>query len=287
MPLRMGSAIHAGLYTLYTENWNLDAAKEAFSQRWGSSIGMVLPKHYTHMTEGHGHIILENYHEDYNPHDGRAPHSFTPHRVLPEELNLAKLLHCEYTTDENGYVNFAETPIAVDWGGVPYAGQLDLLVESPDGSLYVVDFKTTGNWLGDSWIKRYKRSHQLRGYAAMVQIITGRPVLGVYVVGVYTGRAAADKYELWSHRSSVRSGIFGPYTFSDNMLFETRAWAAQWEGAIKAFRKTKSFPQNDRACQFCEFNRICDATPLARPRIMKREYDVSYPTGILASGADS
>ena len=56
---------------------------------------------------------------------------------------------------------------------------------------------------------------------------------------------------------------------------------------IEFYREHEVFPQNDKACQFCEFKSICHTTPPLREGKIRQEFVTRELTGVLASGADS
>ena len=81
--------------------------------------------------------------------------------------------------------------------------------------------------------------------------------------------------------------MFGPYLYSVPMLEETKNWVREHLAFIDLYRTMKAWPQNDKACQFCEFKSICHTTPPLREGKIRQEFVTRELTGVLASGADS
>lgn len=284
--IHAGRAIHAGLHELYIGEWDVEEAVRAMRSAWGS---VLPPPERAYLTVGYAEIILRNYAED------RARESFTPIRVKPDELNHSVIKHFDPSVDDEGYIVFAETPMAIEIApGFTWSGLIDLPVESHT-QLYIVDHKTTGQWLTERWAAQYARSYQLKGYARMVERLLDRPVAGVYINGVYTGAGADVPKAKWSTRTSVRNGLFGPYVFAPEQLDEVQVWATGHAAHVAACRDDAhgladpalAWPQNDRACDFCQFSDICHSPPATREAQLRMRFTRRELTGILASGADS
>lgn len=280
VPLHAGSAGHAGVYELHVNGWDLDRALAAMHRSWGDFKTPINSK-WSWLTPGHMELVLANYKED-REHD-----ALQPLRMRLDDINLKRwALDSTLTLDDEGYVVFAEQPIAVSFDDFVYAGKIDL--PATIGSTpYVCDFKFTSSWLTEFWASRYAYSHQMRGYVLLMQELTGRKFAGVYINGVYMGKEAGDEKEKWKRRTSSRSALFGPYLYSAQMLEETKAWVREHLKLIEFYKENELWPQNDKACQFCEFKSICHTTPPLREGRIRQDFVTRELTGVLASGADS
>lgn len=287
--LHTGRVLHAGLHEFYATG-DVEEAVRVIHEEWGS---VRAPAERSYLSAGHCEIIIRNYVED------RTRSVFEPLRIHKDEIDLTHVVSFTPSVDDEGYVVFAETPIAVTLpSSLQYAGLLDLPA-TVHGDIYIVDHKTTGRWLTENWAQKYARSYQLKGYVTILERILGKRVAGIFVNGIYTGKQAADPKAAWSKRTSYRNRLFGPYVFSPAELEDHENWALAWAATRQRYlvdqKITESagkdpalaWPQNDRACDFCEFAPVCHGSPAARPSILASRYHKRDITGVLASGADS
>lgn len=288
--LHTGRVLHAGLHELYATGWDVEEAVRVIHDEWGS---VRAPAERAHLTAGHCEIILRNYADD------RKGDALQPLRLRRTDLVDDHIVSFEPSVDDDGYIVFAETPIAVKLSDtLVYAGLIDLPA-SLHGELYIVDHKTTGQWVTERWARKYARSYQLKGYVAILEKLLGRRVAGIYVNGIYTGKEAADDKSKWSKRTSSRSRMFGPFVYSPAEIDEVQSWATGWIHTrdvysvlaasldARGLDPALAWPQNDRACDFCAFEPICGASPAAREAVIRMKYKERVLTGVLASGADS
>lgn len=288
----LGKVIHAGVHHLHMTDFDLDGAIEVVREAYGS---FVCPPG-DHRTLGFAEIVLRNYHED---RQGDA--------ILPLKLKLTDLLHenieaFDPHVDKDGVVHFAETPLAA-WldDETCYAGLIDLPA-TIHGPTYIVDHKTTSWWASEKSAREYADSFQLKGYAALLEAVTGIRPAGYYVNFIYTGKEAADDKEKWKKRSSVRSGLFGPYTVKPHEGEALKEWIAGWLQTIEYYRQQqekmqrdghrpeRAWPMNTGACNKyggCAFKELCHSSPVMRDGLIRMKYREKDLTGILASGADS
>jgi hypothetical protein len=283
-----GSALHAGIDHLYTQNWDIEGALDALRASWGDYVTPATIR-ANWLTLGHCEIILQNYAED------RFGEDIVPIRLRMEDINHDAVVEPAFQVDPDGFVSLVETPLSVHWpdaGGatIPYAGKIDL-PSIVAGTSAIVDHKTSSQWITEKWAEQYAMSHQFRGYKAILEILTGQKFDRVYINGIYTGKEAADDPSKWKKRTSVRSALFGPYIYSKQHLEETREWVENWLKTAEFYRELNWWPQNDRVCfkfgRPCEYYDLCKRAPHIRESAIKQEYKIRQLTGILASGADS
>lgn len=279
--LHAGRCLHIGIgWLLETKFTDLDGAVEKLREAWGDFKPNPLSRQ-AHLTLGHCEGILRNYHDDWKERE-----ISTPLKIHASMINSDAYALEQMWVDEDGNLAVAESPLAVRWGSIIYGGLIDY--PNQVGELYYVDdIKCTSQWVTDNWAHQYGRSFQLKGYLGMMQLLTGIPFAGVRIRGVFMGKEALDDDSKWSKRTSSRSAIFGPYTFSQKSIEETFEWAEQQLKLVEWYKEHGYYPMNDRACKMCEFASVCHANPAARIQELRRNFTKKDLTGVLASGADS
>lgn len=270
--LKAGTALHDGLETLYKTEWNLEEAEASLRASWGDYV-IPQARDKSFLNADHLCAVLRRYAEHY----------------ADEPREIVK------TADEL----FGERTFVLDWDGITVGGRVDLVQETTDGQLYLVDFKTTTGWLNSWWASRksFEIDHQLRIYTAAIQEELGVTLAGAYINALYMGEKADDPEEKWNKRKSSRFRLFGPYSFSPAMLEETHAWIEAGLDEIEyrrgldiGDRDEYAWPQNTAnryGCGKCEFEAVCSANPKVRDGLIEHRYVERELTGRLASGADS
>ena len=289
--LHAGRVLHAALNEFYASGRDVEAAVEAVHLTWGT---VTPPPDRAYLTAGHCEVIMRNYAED------RSKEAFEPLKLPYSDLKHDNIASFSASVDDDGYVVFGETPMAVRLSPHLNYGMLIDLPVSQHGLIYIVDHKTTGQWVGEAWARQYARSMQLKGYARGLELATGLKVAGVYINGIYTGKEAADEKAKWSKRKSRRNALFGPYIFQEHELDGVAPWVREWLKTAGHYRTTgrlkeklgtgtiaSAWPKNDRACDYCPFAKLCWESPVMREATLKRFYEHRPRTGILASGADT
>ena len=269
--LHGGSAFHEALHSLYTLRWDLGAAMDALRAGWGDFITPRVGKH-AYLTLGHLELVLERYFEDRTQN---------PTALEKGAIEGAERLH-------------AEDAIVFDWPGkdgrlLRVGGKIDLPTMLA-GERFIVDHKTTTSWLNNWWFaERFTLGHQFRVYGAAMKALTGETYSGAYVNGIYIGEKATDPPEAWKKRQSVPNSLFGPISFSEEMLEETWDWMDSAHALKEMHESRGHWPQNEAACGLyggCQFKVLCERTPKVRSAIARMEFDVVRNTGVLLSGAD-
>lgn len=295
LALTMGKALHIAIDHLYTHAWDVEGAISAALVSWGD-FALPVTHRLGYATKGHLETIIRNYSED------RDPAQVTPIRLRPEDLHADARTLAAFEVDDEGFIRLAESPLTIDWDGVPYGGMIDL--PNRMGSDYTLwDNKSSRNWISEHWAQKYAYSHQFRGYLGILRHLTGMPFDRVYVNGIYTGKEASDDSSKWGKRTTRRSQLFGPYIYSPSHIAETREWARGWlaraaENRERAARieaaggsGENAWLQNDTACfkfgEPCTYYDICKRSPHLREAVIKQLYTIRDFRGALASGADS
>ncbi len=293
-PLVAGKAGHVGLDMLHRGE-GIEIAVAEMRSAWGPRDPPSTAR-ASHLNRGAMEIILRHYAEEHLPR----------FHYTPVTLNAAALakegVFYDTSAVEGGVLHLAETPVVVELeAGMPYGGKMDLPVVGASGDHYLIDHKFTSQWVTASWAQRYAASHQFRGYTLMMRLLTGIDFKGVFINGIHMGKNATDDPSKWVGRSSKPFGLFGPYEYTTPQLDETKGWVKAWAGEDRYRQEEmklavlrsgpdapeRFWPQNDRACTFCEFAEVCAASPVVRPSILKRHFEEFTPSGFLASGADS
>lgn len=280
--LRAGTALHRGFYDLHFNGWNLDSANAKMAEAWGG-YKVAQASDWSHFTEGHLSLILDNYKRDW------AGSSLAPLKLRMDDLNLSKLAHHELKIDAEGYVTFAETPLAVDMGDYVHAGLVDYPTVT-GGTRNIMDWKTTSGNVTEYWAQKHAYSHQMRGYTLMMQEITGLDFAGAFIMGVHVGKMAGDDDDKWKRRTGSRSKLFGPFVYSKQQLEETKEWMRSWLKMIDYFDENEFYPAvglGSELCKRCDFLPVCKTTPPLREGRIRQDFITRELTGVLASGADS
>ena len=269
--MHAGTCMHEALHSLYTVRWDLGLAMDALRAKWGDFVSPKVGKH-AYLTLGHMEVCLENYFED---------RSLRPTALEKGAIEGAERLH-------------AEDAIVFDWRHsdgrlIRVGGKIDLPTMLA-GERFIVDHKTTTSWLNNWWFtERFSLGHQFRVYGAGMRALTGETYSGAYVNAVYIGEKAGDDVVKWKTRQSVPNALFGPISFSDDMLDETWEWM-EAAHRLKEFHAAAGvWPQNEAACGLyggCQFKVLCERAPKVRKAIARMEFDKVELTGVLMSGAD-
>jgi hypothetical protein len=75
--------------------------------------------------------------------------------------------------------------------GIDFVGRMDGIASDPAGVEWIVEIKTTGR-MDDRWRRRWRMASQLTGYTWAGEMERGRPVAGVYVVGIEMAKLPDD-----------------------------------------------------------------------------------------------
>lgn len=158
---------------------------------------------------------------------------------------------------------------------ISLSGHLDSLVTNThDGSLWVVDDKTTKGPLSAGYFQQYSPSNQMSLYSVAGKIILDQPVRGVLVraaqIGVGFTRFATAQ-------------VPRPTAVLLEWIDETKWWIEQ----AHAMALANYWPQNDRSCgQYggCPFQRVCSVSPTHRQAWLEEDFTRHYWNPLEARG---
>jgi hypothetical protein len=261
--MKGGSALHAGLNVLYTQDWDFKTACAAMEEEWAGFVPPLGGKH-SYMTLFHLQNVLGRYMDD-------------------REENSTQLEECEVLT------NVAERAITVNWEGLDIGGMPDLPVRFTNGQRFVVDHKCTASWVNDFWALKFKLGHQVRVYAGMLEVLTGESFDGGYINAIHMGPKGVDPPEAWEKRKSAQNMLIR-IDFTPAQMVETWEWIHARQQEIELWTHLDIWPQNEQACGDyggCEFIDLCKVGgKLARKAIASQQFTKKEPSGLLLSGAD-
>lgn len=268
-PIKAGQAFHDGL-EVWNKTGDIELGSRALRDSWGDH--KVRHEKYDYLSADHLVPILRRF---------CKAHSDTPR-----------------TTVKTGSEIFGERVFTINWNGTEVGGKIDLVEETEDGQVVGVDYKTSSSWINSHFATRrqFGLGHQGRIYTAAIERELDIKLAGFYFHGIYVGEHANEEDRDWSKQQSNPWQLFGPYTWNDRELEETRAWLEQGVRDIAYRREQES--EWDRAeyawpqdvawhCGNCPFKELCEANPVVRDGLIEHRYVERELTGRLASGADS
>ena len=270
-----GKALHAGMAVYYSHPDRQAAgplALDVVRAEWGDTPALP-PRHkYAHLTMGHVEVIFKNY-LDYAKHRDA---NFKPLTFAVEDLNLRDVVAAVWRINGEGRVIFGESKIIMNFpfthadGQIEnflYAGRPDLPIQQ-GGSVLIMDHKSTNSYLSDWYFSQYRFSNQLRGYAKMIQELTGAEINGALINGIYMGdKAASVEFK------GTRFARYGPFMYLPGHLDEAIQNQYWWKKTHQWHRQQEFFPQHTgKMCSGCPYDALCAATPRIRSHVAKAEY---------------
>ena len=133
--MRAGSAVHAALNVWFTIR-DADAAVAQVAAFYAATGGAAIARPQSYVER-----VVRAYATRY-------PRALDPFTVLSTE-------------------QYVEGDIAYAGGAFRYCGIEDRVVEFADGSVYVMDTKTTGLYVNSAWLDTLSLSDQMTGYVAL------------------------------------------------------------------------------------------------------------------------
>lgn len=224
----------------------------------------------THLSENHLAKVLENYFYEWKH---KKIEIFTPITLTLEDLDLTRVLAAKFKLTPDGQIILGESNLVMKFEvrGEPFilAGKPDLPVRKQDGSVYVMDHKTTSGYLSDWWAAQFEASNKLRGYMAMTRELLGVQPLGAVINGIYVGKYATNP--------DSKATKFHRYSFDFTPAHVEEALENQWAWmqTIKFYREQLGyFPQG---CGWggCQHPDLCRRDPPTRALVKDREYQES------------
>jgi len=268
LPLRAGKGLHAALDTFYTTN-DQDLALSALQASWGpeAQARNAPDKSFGHLHLGHLEVVLKNYFEY-----ARLRDMFRPIIIKRSDLNMENVVGAVFRLTDAGEVILGESKLVMEFDvkgdKFLYAGIPDLPIEM-GGVYYILDHKSTNAYLSEWYFNQYKFSNQLRGYCLMVQELTGLPISGALINGIYIGeRASLDGFK------GERFSRYGPLSYQPAHLHEALLNQYYWRKTFAHHRAQGYFPQHaSKLCSGCPFSALCNAAPAARESALQQSYE--------------
>ena len=149
-------------------------------------------------------------------------------------------------------------------GTQPYllCGHLDRVVDF-NGSLFVMDHKTTTTTPGSNYFDQWSPANQMTLYSLAAKMILHSPIKGVII----------NAAQLLVNSSRFVRGF--TYRTPDQLsewLKDLHSWLDRAEGYAEA----NYWPQNDTACNNfggCRFRDVCSKSPQVREQFLKSDFD--------------
>lgn len=155
--------------------------------------------------------------------------------------------------------------------GQPYllCGHLDRVVDF-NGSLFVMDHKTSLTTLGSYYFDQYSPHNQMSLYSYAGKVILSSPIKGV-IINAAQLMLDYDKSGDYGARF-VRGFTYRTPDQLDEWLTDLHSLLAQAE----AFAEADYWPMNDLSCDKfggCRFRSICSKSPQVREQFLKSDFD--------------
>ena len=269
-----GIAVHEGLDWYYAHEERTQRVEDEslvlIQDTWD---GFAIERGYmneseTHLSAQHLTQVIENYFyhwkhkaiEIYEPITG----------TTVDSLNLDNVLAARFRLTDQGNILLGESNIIMKFdlghhGILVLAGKPDLPVVKQDGSIYIMDHKTTSGYLSDWWAKQFEVSNKMRGYMAMVDELLGVETRGAVINGVYVGKYSTNP------NSKATKFTRYQYDFSPDHVKEALLNQRMWIKTIEFYREQDYFPQG---CGWsgCSHPDLCRRDPLTREEVKMTDY---------------
>lgn len=147
---------------------------------------------------------------------------------------------------------------------VPYllCGHLDRVVDF-NGSLFVMDRKTTTSTPGAYYFNQWDPNNQMSLYTVAGQIVIGSPIKGVIIdVAQVKLKEPPEYVRGFTYRTPDQSA-------------EWLAGLQTWTRAMESCALDDDWPMNDTACDKfggCRFREVCSKSPSVRKNFLKSEF---------------
>lgn len=153
---------------------------------------------------------------------------------------------------------------------VPYllCGHLDS-VKDFNGSLFVMDHKTSMSTLGSYYFDQWSPSNQMTLYSIASKVILNAPVKGVII-------NAAQLMLDFDKSGEAGARFVRGFTYrTPDQLAEWLHDLKFWLGQAEAYAEADYYPMNDTSCDKfggCKFRSICSKSPQVREQFLKSDY---------------
>ena len=282
-PMVAGIAFHAGLEHYYSVEKDPEdpyanglaevAAIQRMYDEWerfNLDRAMMDMKH-THLSPEHLEQILSNYFLYWGIEEFDIYTPITSYSVH-EELDLSDVLAARFAYTEKGKLILGESSLVMkfDVGGesLVYSGKPDLPCTKQNGSVWIMDHKTSSSFLSDYWSENFALSNQLRGYMAMMRSLLGKTPSGAVINGVYVGKYATNP-----NSKAVKFKRY-QYNFVPAHIDESLRNQLAWKKTIEHYRKEGYWPQG---CAYggCDMPQGCKGDPDTRAEHFATHYEQS------------
>lgn len=273
--LAAGRAIHAALAVFYASG-DKDLAMHELRVTFGKDADWHLPPthRYKHLHLGHLEVVLQNYLDYAVRRD-----TFTPLKIKLSDLNMQNVLAAHWLVTPDDYVVLGECKLVMEFQVrtkgdelIPfvYAGKPDLPIKM-SGSIYLLDHKSTNNYLSDYWADQYRYSNQLRGYCAMLsELVPTMQISGAMINGIYIGAKASLSGK---ETKSIKFARYGPYIFQPLHLEEAIRNQYIWRKVLDWYESQGYYPQHaSKLCSGCPYSPLCEASPRTRLVEIRQSY---------------
>jgi hypothetical protein len=267
-----GTAIHNALDFYYSHAVRDEAVKQLAEAHlistWeaGGVDRATMEPGEQHLTAPHLTSVLSNY---FHTWENDRIEIFQPATYMLDDLVIDDVIAAKWRINDRGFVVIGESNLImkfdVDGEELVYAGKPDLPVVRQDGSIWIMDHKTTSSYLSDYLARNYETSNQLRGYAAMIRSLTGITPMGGIINGIYVGKHATNP--------NSKATRFARYAFdyASGHVDEALRNQLAWTHTIHSYRERGYWPQG---CGYggCSMPQICKADPDDRELIISEVY---------------
>ena len=279
-PMVAGIAVHYGLEYYYansepTDKHEAEAIRLMEVEYATFDIDRVnQDTRYLHLQPDHLADVMRNY---FNTWNRQRIEVYRPYGGLKvDELDLSSVVAAQFylTPDEDIILGESKLVMKFDVEGeeLVLAGKPDLPVRKQDGSIYIMDHKSTSAYLSDYWAKSHEVSNKMRGYMAMVSsLLGGEPLAGAVINGLYVGKHAL------SETSKATKFQRFQYDFTPDHVTESLRNQLAWRKTIDHYREEGYFPQG---CAYggCSYPDVCKRDPASRAVVKEQNFVPSTRT---------
>lgn len=162
---------------------------------------------------------------------------------------------------------------------ITYVAHLDKVRHNPDGSLTLIDYKTTSKHLAYDWLPTISPNPQACGYIYTAQM-NRIEVASFLFRGISTDHKLLDA----EYRPKKRTGGFGerPPLFMEATFEPTPADLDEWLSAVKrdAARLVEDIENGTFTCpcnigKLCSYRGLCNTPEYDRLTVMRNNFDIS------------
>lgn len=130
-------------------------------------------------------------------------------------------------------------------------------VKSFGAAQYVVDYKTTGKAINDTYWKGFTPNVQVDLYnMAARKVLPQMDIRGVAIEAFST--SGEPGFRLFQATDEQKAEMFADTAF--------------WIGLMQHCEETKEWPRNRSNCFMCSFQQVCSRAPAVRPAILNEKY---------------